>query len=272
VNVSLLALAAAFTPAAHAQRAPQGSLERGEALLQAGNLEGARSAFEAANLAAPRDAKPFYYLGVVAERKGDGAHAVELYRRAVALDPKLGEAWSNLAALDLSLGHAEAARDDATKATAAAADSFEAWFNLGLANDALAQPKPATVAYQRALALKPGDTDTLVNLGAAQRRAGDVPGATRTFEEAVKRAPRDPQAHYDLGLCLADAGKLDAGRDHVKRATELDPTYTLAWRRLAAIELRRGHCADARAAFDRFFKLSPKTPRKEADDALKACK
>src|SRR5262245_21887662 len=77
--------------------APPGPLERGEALLEKGDLVGAAAAFSEAAKAAPKDARPIYYLGTIAMRKGDAPGAVAQYKKATALDPKLSEAWSNWA-------------------------------------------------------------------------------------------------------------------------------------------------------------------------------
>jgi tetratricopeptide (TPR) repeat protein len=85
-------------------------------------------------------------------------------------------------------------------------------------------------------------------------------------------APKDKQAHYDLGACYSDAGRLEDAIKEIKAATEIDPKYALAWRRLASVEIKRGNCTEAKTAFDHFFKLAPKQPRVEADQALKGCK
>jgi Flp pilus assembly protein TadD len=120
--------------------------------------------------------------------------------------------------------------------------------------------------------VKKDDIDALVGLGAAQRRAGELAAATTTFQKAVAAAPKDKQAHYDLGVCYSDAGRLDDAVKEIKTATQIDPKYALAWRRLASVELKRNACSEAKAAFDQFFKLAPKQPRGEADAALKGCK
>jgi Flp pilus assembly protein TadD len=127
------------------------------------------------------------------------------------------------------------------------------------------------MAYEHALGIKKDDLDTLVNLGRAARRAGDAKRAVEVLRRAVTRGPKDAEAHYLLGATLAEGGQAEAGAAEVRASLAIDPAQTVAWRRLASIELGRGQCSDARAAFDRYFKLVPKAPRAKEDAAVKAC-
>src|SRR5262245_59475444 len=88
-----------------------GSLEKGEALLEKGDLAGAQKAFEEAAKAAPKDARPIFYMGAIALRKSNIPAAVAHFKKAVEMDPKLAEGWSNLAAIDLAQGHPESAAE-----------------------------------------------------------------------------------------------------------------------------------------------------------------
>ena len=127
-----------------------GPLEKGETLLEKGDLAGAQKAFEEAAKAAPKDARPIFYLGVVAQRKNNIAGAVTHYKKAVELDPKLAEGWSNLAAIDIAQGHPEAAAEEAKKATAAAPDSYDAWYTSRRRTTICARPKrPSTPTSTR---------------------------------------------------------------------------------------------------------------------------
>ena len=47
----------------------------------------------------PAEATAYYNLGVLAQDAGKEAEAIELYRRALELDPQLAEAHYNLATL-----------------------------------------------------------------------------------------------------------------------------------------------------------------------------
>jgi len=75
----------------------------------AGDLQGARVAFEQAARLAPREPRAHYDVGLVAQQQGRYGAAREAYLRALALDPRLADARYNLAVLT----HAAGADDEA---------------------------------------------------------------------------------------------------------------------------------------------------------------
>jgi arylsulfatase A-like enzyme/Tfp pilus assembly protein PilF len=72
----------------------------GFARLRAGNLEGAQSAFEAVSKLRPSEARPVYFLGVIARRRGDDAAARAYFARTLALDPGFRRAAVALREID----------------------------------------------------------------------------------------------------------------------------------------------------------------------------
>jgi Flp pilus assembly protein TadD len=72
----------------------------GIVLLRAGETDGAFRAFEQCASLRPDDPRPVYYLGVVAEQRGDTPEARTQYARAQALDPSFAKAGEALRRLD----------------------------------------------------------------------------------------------------------------------------------------------------------------------------
>ena len=68
--------------------------------LRAGNLEGAQAAFTAASKLRPAEPRPVYFLGVIAQKRGDLAAARHYFTRALALDPGFQRAAAALRELD----------------------------------------------------------------------------------------------------------------------------------------------------------------------------
>jgi Flp pilus assembly protein TadD len=81
---------------------PQTNLlgQLGFARLRAGNLEGAQAAFEAVSKLRPSEARPVYFLGVIARRRGDDAAARAYFARVLALDPGFSKAALALREID----------------------------------------------------------------------------------------------------------------------------------------------------------------------------
>ena len=70
--------------------------------MRAGNLEGAQAAFEAVAKLRPLEARPVYFLGVIAQRRGDAAAARVYFARVLELDPGFRRAASALREIDAS--------------------------------------------------------------------------------------------------------------------------------------------------------------------------
>lgn len=126
--------------------------------FQAGDMNGAKTNFEAAVKKNPSDGDALYYLGLVAERAGDKKVAEEKYVEALKHKPELENASINLAALYL---------------------------------DSQRVPE-ATLVIRQGLAKNPKQPALHLNLAVALAMKNDTGGSTRAFEEAIKLAPNDP--------------------------------------------------------------------------------
>src|SRR4051812_35185756 len=99
MSVSVVVLLIALAGAAAAP-----DLERGQKLLENGDVAGALRAFDAASKADPKDARGPYLRGVALEKKGDVPAAEKAYRESLARDPRFPQAHNNLGALLLGRG------------------------------------------------------------------------------------------------------------------------------------------------------------------------
>ncbi len=157
---------------AAAAAAPSAKVKQGMDAIQAGDFAGAKTLLEAASKESPKDPQAVFYLGVAMEGLGDGKGALEQYKKALSLDPKLGEASANLSGLLLDQG-------DNAGALAAA--------NAGLKS----APKNPSLLRNRAVALDATESK-------------DAPAA---FQAALAVSPKDEELHYLYAECLARTGE-----------------------------------------------------------------
>ena len=75
----------------------QDPIQRGAALFDKGDLDGALRAFEEAGAAHPKDAQPLYLQGVVWSAMGNASRSTQAYRAALKVEPRHAEAANNLA-------------------------------------------------------------------------------------------------------------------------------------------------------------------------------
>lgn len=129
--------------------------------------------------------------------------AEEAYRKAVALDPQLATALTNLGNLRLLAGD----RDE------------------------------AEALYRRALAADPSQPEAPYNLAYLLVERADRREAVALFERAIALRPDFAEAHYNLAMALSELGDDEAARPHWKRYLDLDPAGP--WSPIARHHLHR---------------------------------
>jgi Flp pilus assembly protein TadD len=89
-------------------------------------------------------------------------------------------------------------------------------------------------------------------------KQGDLEGAVREYRAAVAVVPRDANAHTLLANALFEKSLWDEARKEYQASLELDPGARAALQGLAALELRQGHAAEAKALFERMVRDEPR--------------
>jgi tetratricopeptide (TPR) repeat protein len=123
------------------------------------------------------------------QETGRTAEAIAAYEQALALDPKLAAAHTNLGVLLSLAGRNEEARQ----------------------------------RFESALAIDPVQPEARFNLGNVYDTLGDVTRAISEWSQAVSLAPDFADAHFNLGAALVESGATRAGAVHLERYLTLQP-------------------------------------------------
>ncbi|PYT76067.1 MAG: hypothetical protein DMG40_26960 [Acidobacteria bacterium] len=117
------------------------------------------------------------------------------YERAIALDPKMAEAYLNLGLLFLQ------------------------------SNPPSADPEfgRAVTPLRKAVELMPGRTEPLRTLAIAQERSGDVAGAEESFQALLRLDPDNYDANMAIGFSLMRRNKPQEAEAYFRRAAGHDP-------------------------------------------------
>ena len=215
-------------------------------------------------------------------KQQDALAALEVFRTALALNPKNPQSWFQLATLYLDLGRLDEAQKSFSEALAANPKQAAALNGLGaIAFQTGDLPKAETLVRQ-ALALEPRLRTGAYNLARIREARGDVAGAESLYHEElqtyadngrarfnlaqIRRARGDRQGYLgELNECVAkaqefgacyfylareelDAGRLDPAADLAKRGLEAQPrsdTAPLGHFVLADVYSRRGQAKQA---------------------------
>src|SRR5829696_5846076 len=70
------------------------------------------------------------------------------------------------------------------------------------------------------------------------------------FRKLLERDPRNPMVLYSLGSELFKEGRYEDARDHLQRAVENKPDYSVAYRMLGRAHFELHEDAEARKIFD----------------------
>lgn len=163
-------------------------------------------------------------IGLLEQYRYDDA--VAAFRAALAADPDLAIARTNLAIGLFYAPDLDGARREAEAAAALAPSAPQPRYILGLVAKGQNRPDDAVAAFLKVLAFDPADVGANVNLGQvhlAQKRYAEAVGALRT---AVASDPFNSTALYNLGIALTRAGQTEEGQKALERFDALRKSGT----------------------------------------------
>jgi eukaryotic-like serine/threonine-protein kinase len=160
--------------------------------------------------------------------------AIDLFNKAIDLDPRYAAAYAGLAEARLHL------------------------FGLLRRSEDLDLAAQAT---ERALAIDDTRPSAWRTLGMVQSARGDVAGAERAFTEAITRNPAGADAFRELGTAYMRAGQPDKADAAYRKAIALDPGSWAAHSAAGAFLARQQRFDEAERAFTRALEIAPGNPR-----------
>ncbi len=164
---------------------------------------------------------PYANLGVALEGKGDHDGALQMYAKAIALQPRYADALYNAGVTYEAKQMVDSAISMYTRALAADPTYTDAYVNLGNIMVRAGRFDDGIGLYERALQLDPSDADSYYNMGIAVYDKGDKRKALGCFQTAIKFSPNYANAYNNMGIVFVDLGKQDAALASFMRAAKL---------------------------------------------------
>lgn len=208
--------------------------------------------------AVPRHAEATLILATALRLSGDVAQAlrvVEPLSRAFAQSPPIQLEHGRILA---AAGHTQAAVAAFKRAVAADPDLAEAWRGLADALELLGDEAGAQAA--RARQIKGGVRDPVLMTAAAALVDGEPGRAEKVLRELMAVRPAEPAAIRMLAEAVARQGREEEAEALLLDCLKLAPAFTGARYNLATLQYRLGRSPEALAQLDRLLADEPRHP------------
>lgn len=168
-------------------------------------------------------AREVYNEGVAASQAGDDDKAIERFRRAASVDPKLAPAFSSQATILYNSERYDEAEAALESLFALEENNAQGRRVSYLIADAKDDQEKAATAMEAYMKLDPdGAVDLMYKRADLDFRDGNLKKAITALEKIIQVRPDMPRAHYTLGLCHMSGDKARA-KIHLGIFLELAP-------------------------------------------------
>lgn len=174
---------------------------------------------------------------VAAHDRGDFKKAIELWRKALELEPRDKMMHYELALSLTHSGDSEGAYETLMRAIVLpGADHPELYVMLGSLEDEKGRSERAIAHYRRGIAEFPDYFNLHFNLGVTYNAAGRPAEARAAFQRALALNPDHPGSHYGLGAAYANEAYFVPALMALGRFLELEPAGKRADQALRFVE------------------------------------
>ncbi|MFA5083109.1 MAG: tetratricopeptide repeat protein [Hydrogenophilaceae bacterium] len=202
------------------------ALELAQQIHRQGNLDDARTLYQAVLERRPDDPVALHYLGVLLHQSGHSERAIELIRRAIEILPDSPGIYNNLGNVLLESGRVD----------------------------------EAVGAYRRCLELAPDFVETHNNLGTIYRKRGDLADAEAAYLHALELRPDFADAYCNMANLRVDQGRTAEAAYYGCHAITLDPRHAPSRKILAFAYFKLGEMDKAIAVYREWLAEEPDNP------------
>jgi tetratricopeptide (TPR) repeat protein len=233
-------------------------LDKGKKEFRKKNYAVAVLHFKNAVEAMPRDAEPYYQLGLAYLASNDFNTAASYFRKATELNPTHTGAQLKLAEL-MATSRSKDIVEEAEKRTqdvlTLLPEDTDALDILAVTELRLGKPQSAEAHLEQALRKSPTSLRSSIALAQTRLTQKDVAGAEDALKQAVAQAPKSPEPKVYLGGFYMALGRTADAEQQYRSALELDPKHGPTLLALGALQVRTGKSAEAEETYRRVAAL-----------------
>lgn len=225
-------------------------LRRGEQFLASDNLDKAGVEFRNAAQIQPKSPVALYYLGRVAEARGNVREAFGYFQAAIDADPKYEPAQAGAGKMLVFGGAGKRALDTVSPGLAAHPDNADLLAVRAAAHQEMKEPDAALADAERAVKIAPTNENAIAILAAVYIQKKDYARATALVEGALAKLPGSVDLHEvlaNLYLMSARAGKAEA---QMRQVIALKPLNMSPRTQLSLFLLKSGNVDGAQKVLE----------------------
>lgn len=196
-------------------------------------------------------------LGVLYWRKGDSADAERSFARAADLAPLRSAKRLQYAQFEIQKGDREAGRKILEEVTQKAPDYLPGLMLLAELDESDKRYDESDAVVSNLLRREPAYPGALLLAARLRLQKGEVEKAVATLEAAARVYPRQPQIQYELAQAYAAQHKMDQAINSLSQALASAPDFTEAALALAQLKIQSGDVASAVITLGQFVKRHP---------------
>jgi arylsulfatase A-like enzyme/Tfp pilus assembly protein PilF len=180
-----------------------------------------------------------------------------MYRKVLADDPNVIDAWFNLGNVHYRYRKYEEAIEYFKKALELKPDYDLPVINMANAYRRLGRDDAALAGYEHYLTIDPKNANVRYQVGEIYMDRGDVARAEQNFRQALEIDPREASAMNAIGVIAFNHGDLGTAEREVRAALEIKKDVRLAHYNLALIAEERSDWTTAEAEYKKELELHP---------------
>lgn len=193
-----------------------------------------------------------YYL----QSRSQLLESLKAARAAVKQSPGFAFAWTRVAELEFSFGHANAALDALAKGLSLAPRNAQALALKGFALSAQNRIADALQYFDQAIAIDGALGNAWLGRGLCRIRRGDTDAGLKDLQTAVALEPNRALLRSYLAKAFSHTKDLRRADRELARARELDPNDPTSWLYLALLDQEEDRVNDAVKALEKSQELN----------------
>ncbi|MCK9374670.1 MAG: tetratricopeptide repeat protein [Syntrophobacterales bacterium] len=217
---------------------------------------------------APETAQELYSRGNEDLARGQNEKALKEYTRALELDPKLSEAYTDRGIAYKRLNRFDLAMADFNRAIELDPKDADAYANRGLIHNTQRRYDLAQEDFDRAIQLDPQLAMAYWGRGSALIGKGSRGQAIQDFNKAIALNPNTFEFFLSRGMAYLTGGETDLALADFNRGVKVNPRRIEGYFLLGVIYFDRGQYQQAIAVLSRGINPGPKMEREELQALL----